>query len=109
MGEPPPLEFSHMIPQRFMRLIPAGDFFFRKRSKKRALVLGLAGPGPSNRSRLPRQRRMLCQRGFHALPCGKRGMRLRAPREPLGRRPLPCACAHFGVQTKFLNIRRLPI
>ena len=50
----------------FPRLVPAGDFFFRKRSKKRALGARACRAGPIRVVRACRaKRRMLCPHGFH--------------------------------------------
>ena len=80
----------------FRRLAPAGGFFFRKRSKNRAQMLGLVGAISSNSFALAAPTPLAASLESRGRFCGKRGMRFAHRANPLDIAPLPCAGAHFG-------------
>ena len=80
----------------FRRLAPAGGFFFRKRSKNRAQVLGLVGAISSNLFTLAAPTPLAASLESRGCFCGKRGMRFAHRANPLDIAPCPAQARIFG-------------
>ena len=96
----------------FRRLAPAGGFFFRKRSKNRAQVLGLVGAISSNLFTLAAPTPLAASLESRGCFCGKRGMRFAHRANPLDIAPCPAQAriwalplTHIGADMPFPSKR----